>query len=362
VHYQHLIDHARAHIERTYRRPWRERVWRTLLAQTLPYPRRLRAALEGARLLRAVVQGGARALPEPLQALLRLAPARLPRAPTRLPRTPARLPRAPAPEGATTTAPVGRVALLAGCAQSVIAPQVHAASRRLLERMGLRVLEIEGCCGALVHHLGRDGQGRELAARIIEQVLEKDRDEPLDAVIVDASGCGTQLKDYGYLFRSDRTLAKPAARLSALARDVTEVIHERGLPRVVRRSGVTVGYHSACSMQHGQRVHAVPRALLEQAGFLVRDIAEGHLCCGSAGTYNILQPALASRLRERKLRHIRDSGAPLVATGNVGCIVQLSDAAGPPLVHTVELLDWATGGPSPEALEAALSRSRARSE
>jgi glycolate oxidase iron-sulfur subunit len=350
VHYQHLIDHARAYVERTYRRPWRERFWRSLLAQTLPYPKRLRVALKLATLLRALVRGGARSLPEPLQALLRLAPARLPDASSR------------EPAGAPPVVPTGRVALLAGCAQSVIAPQVHAASRRLLERMGLQVVELEGCCGALVHHLGRDAHGREFAARIIAQILDKQREGRLDAVIVDASGCGTQLKDYGYLFRTDPSLAEAAAEVSALARDVSEFTHEQGLPPIVRRAGLAVAYHSPCSMQHGQRVDIAPRELLAQAGFRVRGIAEGHLCCGSAGTYNVLQPALASRLRERKLGHIRATQAVLVATGNVGCMVQLDDAAGPPLVHTVELLDWATGGPAPAALHAVLSRPPARSE
>jgi glycolate oxidase iron-sulfur subunit len=350
VHYQHLIDHARAHVERTYRRPWRERFWRSLLAQTLPYPRRLRVALKMATLLRTLVRGGARRLPEPLPALLRLAPVRLPRA------------SAPEPTAAPSAVSAGRVGLLAGCAQSVIAPQVHAASRRLLERMGLHVVEIEGCCGALVHHLGRDAHGREFAARIIAQVLDKQREGRLDAVIVDASGCGTQLKDYGHLFRTDRSLAGAAAEVSSLARDVSEVIHEHGLPPIIRRGGLEVAYHSPCSMQHGQRIDAAPRELLERAGFSVCDVPEGHLCCGSAGTYNVLQPALASRLRERKLGHIRDTAAILVATGNVGCMVQLEDAAGPPLVHTVELLDWATGGPAPAALSAVLSRSPARNE
>jgi glycolate oxidase iron-sulfur subunit len=153
------------------------------------------------------------------------------------------------------------------------------------------------------------------------------------------------------VFRDDTGLAAQAAAVSALARDVTEVLAELGLPPVgASAPRLTVAYHSACSMQHGQKVERPPRALLAAAGFEVREIAEGHLCCGSAGTYNVLQPEIAQRLRGRKLGHIARTGASVVATGNIGCITQLAGGAGVPVVHTVELLDWATGGPRPPAL------------
>jgi len=245
------------------------------------------------------------------------------------------------------------VALLAGCAQAVLAPETHAACARLLRRTGFDVVTIEGCCGALVHHLGGDSAGRALAAGIIARVLAEHRGGGLDAVVATASGCGTQLKDYGHLFRANTTRAPAAHLVSGLARDLTEVLHAAGLPPAVAGGGMVVAYHSACSLQHGQRVDAAPRALLAQAGFSVREIAEGHLCCGSAGTYNILQPQLAARLRARKLEHIARTGAAVVAAGNLGCIVQLAAGAGVPVVHTGELLDWATGGPLPGRLAGA---------
>jgi glycolate oxidase iron-sulfur subunit len=243
--------------------------------------------------------------------------------------------------------------------QSVLAPQIDAASTRLLQRAGMEVVRIEGCCGALVHHLGRGTQGRALAAGILRNISVEQRRGRLDAVIATASGCGTHLKDYGFVFREDPELAAPAQELSALVRDITEWLHETGAPleRPAASSpnaapeGLVVAYHSACSMQHGQQLHAPPRKLLERAGFEVREIPEGHLCCGSAGSYNILQPELAARLRARKLESIGRTGAALVATGNIGCMVQLTAATAPPIVHTVELLDWATGGPRPAALD-----------
>jgi glycolate dehydrogenase iron-sulfur subunit len=347
VHYQHLIDHARGYIERTYRRPWRERALRALLAKVLPYPWRLRVAVAAA----AVLRGAARRMPALAEPLARRAPASW-RAMMRLAAYDARPDEAPVRRGGAVSKPRGRVALLAGCAQSVLTPRTGAACIRLIERAGFEAVVIDGCCGALVHHLGRATETRAFAAALLARIAAERRRGDLSAVIVDASGCGTHLKDFGHLFRDDPALAEPARELSGLTRDITEWLDE--LERVQPETsiqaaaphGVTVAYHSACSMQHGQRLDPIPRRLLERAGFDVREIPEGHLCCGSAGTYNILQPQLAAGLRERKLANIRGTGAPLVATGNVGCIVQLA-GAGIPVVHTAELLDWAAGGPAP---------------
>jgi glycolate oxidase iron-sulfur subunit len=242
--------------------------------------------------------------------------------------------------------------LLAGCAQSVLTPRTEAACVRLIERAGFEAVVIDGCCGALVHHLGRAAETRAFASALLARIAAERRRGGLSAVIVDASGCGTHLKDFGHLFRDDPALGEAARELSGLTRDITEWLDEleRAQPETSLQAtaplGVTVAYHSACSMQHGQRLDSIPRRLLERAGFDVREIPEGHLCCGSAGTYNILQPQLAAELRERKLANIRGTGAPLVATGNVGCIVQLA-GAGIPVVHTAELLAWAAGGPAP---------------
>jgi len=217
---------------------------------------------------------------------------------------------------------------------------------RVLRRAGAQVVEIPGCCGAVVHHLGRQAQTIGLGAALVRRLHA----ERLDAIVANASGCGTHVKDLGFVLRNESALAPPAAAVSERTRDVTELLLELGLPPVQRTAGLRIAYHSACSLQHGQKVERAPRALLAQAGFEVVEIAEGHLCCGSAGTYNVLQPELAGRLRDRKIDNIARTGAAIVATGNVGCMVQLAPAAGVPVVHTVELLDWATGGPAPGAL------------
>ncbi len=338
VHYQHLIDHARVHVERTFRRPWPERALRALLAAVLPYPRRFRAALALASLGRPL----AALLPARLRAMLELAAVH-------------KRPRAAAAKqdgsasNETHTAPRARIGLLTGCVQNVLDPAINAATIRLLKRAGAEVVEISGCCGAIVHHLGRERDASALAASIIERVAAELDGRGLDAVVANASGCGTQAKDYGFLFRNDAALAAKAQAVSAKTRDVTELLVELGLPPVRNASGIAVAYHSACSMQHGQKVEEPPRALLARAGYAVREIPEGHLCCGSAGTYNVLQPEIATRLRERKLANVARTDASIVATGNIGCITQLA-AGGLPIVHTVELLDWATGGPVPPAL------------
>ena len=340
VHYQHLIDHARAHVERTFRRPWPERALRALLAAILPFPRRFAAVLA----LAALARPFAGLLPPRWRAMLALA--------RRVTPTPSAVAPAASARGPLATDVLRarqRVAVLTGCVQSVLAPEISAATSRLLERAGAEVIEIPGCCGAIVHHLGREGESRALAASLIER-LRAEQARGLDAIVANASGCGTQVKDFGFLFRNDARLASVAERISARTRDVTEMLVELGLPRAVAASGLAVAYHSACSMQHGQKVEDAPRALLASAGFTVREIPEGHLCCGSAGTYNVLQPELATRLRDRKVANIARAAADVVATGNIGCITQLRAVASVPVVHTVELLDWATGGPRPGAL------------
>jgi glycolate oxidase iron-sulfur subunit len=296
----------------------------------------VRAALHAARLVRPF----ARLLPAPLRAMLELAPRRR---------------AAEQREGSAQTGAAAprrkRVAFVTGCVQTIIAPEINAATIRLLERCDVEVVRVDGCCGALVHHLGKERRAAALGLALVERLHAELEGAGLDAVVANASGCGTHVKDFGYLFRDDARLAARAAAVAAKARDVTEVLAELGLPAIVPGAPkVAVAYHSACSMQHGQKVEHPPRALLAAAGFTVKEIAEGHLCCGSAGTYNVLQPELASRLRERKLTHVARTRADVLATGNVGCMTQLGVGGGIPVVHTVELLDWATGGPRPPAL------------
>ena len=336
VNYMHLVDHARHHIEATYRRPWADRALRRVLGVVLPSPALFRLALRAAALGRPV----SRFMPARLKAMLALAPARLP-APSPAAR----------PQVFPATGPrVRRVAMLAGCAQQVLAPQINEATVRLLTRHGCEVVVAKGagCCGALTHHLGQGGHD---AARANILAWQREIESGgLDAIVMNASGCGTMVKDYGFMFRNDPQMAAPAAQVSALAQDITELMAGIGLREPVRMSGQRVAYHSACSLQHGQKITSAPKQLLKQAGFTVLDVPEGHLCCGSAGTYNLLQPEIAGQLRDRKVMNIKSTAPDLIAAGNIGCMTQIATGTQLPVVHTVELLDWATGGPQPAAL------------
>jgi glycolate oxidase iron-sulfur subunit len=338
VHYMHLVDHARRYIEETHTRPWPDRLVRRVLALVLPRPLLFRLALLAGALGRPL----RRLLPERLAVMLALAPRRLP-TPSAVDR--AQVFKADGPRRA-------RVALLSGCAQQVLAPEINEATIRLLTRHGVEVVVAEGagCCGALVHHMGREAQALAAAQANID-AWEREREQGgLDAVIINASGCGTTVKDYGFMLREDPDYAEKAARIAALAKDVTEFLAGLELKADGTGRELVVAYHSACSMQHGQRITALPKDLLKAAGFTVKDIPEGHICCGSGGTYNLLQPELAGQLRARKLASIARVRPDVVATGNIGCLVQLADGAHAPVVHTVELLDWATGGPPPPSL------------
>ena len=338
VHYMHLVDHARTHIEATYRRPWPERVLRWLLAAVLPNPGLFRLALRGARLARPV----AWALPGRLKGMVAMAPAKLPAAgdaggPGRVPAVgPRRL----------------RVALMLGCAQQVLAPAINAATVRLLTRHGCDVVMADGvgCCGALTHHMGREGEALKSVKANVAAWAREIEGDGLDAIVINTSGCGTTVKDYGFMLRQDADWAEAAAGVAALTVDVSELMARLGLRHAAAPEPLTVAYHSACSLQHGQKVTEAPRALLAAAGFAVKAVPEGHLCCGSAGTYNLLQPALAGRLRARKIANIESVAPDVIASGNIGCQVQISGGTDIPVVHTVELLDWATGGPKPTAL------------
>ena len=339
VHYMHLVDHARAHIEETYTRSWSDRLVRELLAFVLPYPERFKLALTAGRLAR------------PLAPLMRLLPGVGPRMAAMLELAPTGAPAAPAAPVALAPERRGRVAMLEGCAQPALKPSINAAAKRLLARFGVEVVPApgEGCCGALVHHMGREHQALDFARANIDAWTRLIEQGGLDAILITASGCGTTIKDYGYMLREDAAYAEKAARVSALARDITEYLGTLEWAPTTA-PGMTIAYHSACSMQHGQKITDLPKMLLRKAGFTVKDIPESHICCGSAGVYNIMQPELAGRLRERKQANIARLKVSAVAAGNIGCIAQLSQKGPAPVVHTVELLDWACGGPKPADL------------
>ncbi len=340
VHYMHLVDHARAHIEETYKRSIPRRLLRGLLARLLPSNRAFRWALRATQVGRPLADLFARLGFKSVAALLRLAPAGVPKASGPQQR---RLFPAAGP-------PKGRVGLLSGCVSPVIAPAINEAAIRLLTRHGIEVVvPTDRCCGAVVHHLGRGREACMAARRQIDAWIAEADQHGLDAILLTASGCGTTVKDYGYLLRTDRAYAAKAARVSALALDITEYLSRLPLASTGRHTGLVVAYHSACSLQHGQKVGRAPKELLSKIGFIVKDVPENHLCCGSAGTYNILQPQLAVRLRERKVANIEKVKPDVIAAGNLGCMMQIAAGTAIPVVHTVELIDWATGGRAPEA-------------
>lgn len=334
VHYRHLIDHARAYVERRYKRRWDERALRWILARVLPHPGRFRLALLGAKIARPF----AGLIPDArLRAMIRMAPKQVPP-----------VSRNDDPQVFAVAAPRMRVALMTGCAQKALNTDINDATIRLLTRLGAEVVIVpQGCCGALTHHMGREDEARASAAVNIRAFAAEMDARGLDAVVINTSGCGTTVKDYGHLFE-DTPLAKDAARVGAIARDVTEVIATLDIP--AGQGGARVAYHAACSLQHGQRIKAAPKDLLKRAGFEVVEPADSHLCCGSAGTYNLLQPEISGQLRDRKVATLEAKAPQVIAAGNIGCMMQIGSGTGVPVVHTVELLDWATGGPVPRAL------------
>jgi glycolate oxidase iron-sulfur subunit len=351
VHYMHLVDHARTHIDGTYQRPLRDRAIRALLARVLPYNRRFRAALAAARLAKPFAGVLAALGLTPVAAMLQLAPARPPGAfagPKLGRGRPGRLEATP---GQAAFRAGGRVALLRGCVGPVIAPSIERAAVRVLDRHGVEVVVTDaGCCGSLVHHMGRRDEALAAARRQVDRWIAEIERAGLDAILVTASGCGTTVKEYGFMLRNDESYAGKAARVSRLALDISQYLDRLELVPDPRRTGLVVAYHSACSLQHGQKIGKTPKELLSKLGFVVKDVPEGHLCCGSAGVYNILQPELAGRLRERKVGNIEKLKPDVIAAGNIGCMTQIAAGTAIPVVHTVELIDWATGGPTPEVL------------
>lgn len=335
VHYMHLVDLAREHIENTYQRPLGDRALRWVLAQILPYPYRFRLAILGAWIARPF-KG---LLPAKLRALVEFAPKSLPPVSRN--------------DDAQVFAAIGprrkRVALMTGCAQKALNTDINDATIRILRRHGCEVVVAKGagCCGALTHHMGKTSESHRTAAKNINAWVAEIDGEGLDAIVINTSGCGTTVKDYGHMFRNE-PLAAEAAKIAALARDISEVLIDLDLPK--GNGNLRVAYHAACSLQHGQQIKTHPKTLLKQAGFQVVEPQDAHLCCGSAGTYNLLQPEISGQLKARKVDTLIATSPQVIAAGNIGCMMQIGDAVGVPVVHTVELLDWATGGPKPRAM------------
>jgi glycolate oxidase iron-sulfur subunit len=337
VNYMHLVDHAREHIEENYPRPLFERLHRWILAQVLPHPGRLRLAMRGAKLAKPL----AFAMPAKLRGMLEFVPAKLP---------------PPSPNDSAQVFPaIGerkrRVALLTGCAQKALNTDINDATIRILRRHGCEVVVAQdaGCCGALTYHMGKAKESRVAAARNIRAWMKEVDDAGLDAIVINASGCGTVIKEYGHMFRNEE-LAEQAATISALAKDVTEILSDIELDHKLR-PGLRVAYHATCSLQYGQRIRYAPKKLLKAAGFTVLESRDAHTCCGSAGTYNLLQPEISAQLKERKVKALEQGAPDAIAAGNIGCMTQIGSGTGVPVVHTVELLDWVTGGPVPPALD-----------
>lgn len=337
VHYMHLVDHARAYIEKHYDRPWSDRALRWILARILPYPTRFRVAL----LLAKIGKPFRKLIPDVrLRAMLEMAPKSIP------PVSRNDDPQSFAPEAPRRK----RVALMTGCAQKALNTDINDATIRLLTRLGCEVVVAEGagCCGALTHHMGKETESHNTAARNIRAWVGEMDGAGLDAIVINTSGCGTTVKDYGHMFRNG-PLADDAARVAAIAKDISEVLVDLELP-AGDTQGLTVAYHAACSLQHGQQIKSHPKTLLKSAGFTVVEPADSHLCCGSAGTYNLLQPEISTQLKERKVRTLEARKPDIIAAGNIGCMIQIGSGTETPVVHTVELLDWATGGPKPASL------------
>jgi len=336
VHYMHLIDHAREYIEEHYDRPWFDRVLRWALAQILPYSSRFRLAMRGAQ----IAKPFAFLLPSKLRNMVELAPFSLPKP------SPNDKPQAFASEGKR----IKRVALMTGCAQRALDTDINDASIRILRRHGCEVVVTNGagCCGALTHHMGKTDQSHASAGANIKAWMHDINNGGLDAIVINTSGCGTTVKDYGHMFKNT-DLAEDAATIAGLAKDISEVLMDLEL-RVAEPKEIKVAYHAACSLQHGQQIKTHPKTLLKKAGFTVLEPANPHLCCGSAGTYNLMQPEISKELKSHKIETLEKLEPEIISAGNIGCMMQIGSGTNVPVVHTVELLDWATGGPKPKKL------------
>ena len=342
VNYMHLVDHGRMHIEKTYKRSFGDRFVRNLLSQIIPYP--LRFKLIGMLIL--LIKPIRFIFPKKLKEMIKIMPLSFPKR---------KLPKLRVYKPGKKKKAVARVALLTGCVQQVISPQINEATIRLLNRHNIEVVIPKGvgCCGSLDHHLGKSDLAKETFKKNISIWYDEYLKNGLDAIISNTSGCGTTLKDYGFIFREDKEFKKKAKKISDLTRDISEFLDENlklNFKKEKNSKKYNIAYHSACSMQHGQNVHKQPIDLLKKTGNTILNIPDGHICCGSAGTYNILQGDIAKKLLKQKVENINKVKPDLISTGNIGCMIQIANGISIPIVHTVELIDWYTGGPKPRSL------------
>ncbi len=341
VNYMHLIDHGRNYIEEKYKRSFKDRLFRNFLSKTLPKPRIFKFLI----IISKVAKIFKFLMPKYLKSMLNLSPKTIHRRTLKFQNL----------YKAQRKRPTARVALLIGCVQRVVSPQINDSTIRVLTRHGVEVItmpQIE-CCGSLNHHLGKENLAKESFKKNINFWYEEYLKNGLDAIISNTSGCGTTLKDYGFIFRDDKDLKKKAKKISELTKDITEFLDENlklNFKKEKNSKKYNIAYHSPCSMQHGQKVHSQPIDLLKKTGNTVLNIPDGHICCGSAGTYNILHTDIANELLKQKVENINKVKPDLISTGNIGCIMQIANGINIPIVHTVELIDWYTGGPKPRSL------------
>ena len=342
VNYMHLIDHGRSHIEKTYKRPFNERVIRSFLSIIMPNPTYFRII----GMLTLLVKPFRFIFPKKISEMIDLMPGKFPKKTLHKKKV----------YSAQKTKRIARVALLTGCVQKVLSPQINEATIRLLNRHGIEVVVPKGidCCGSLNHHLGKSDLAHQSFKKNISIWYDEYLKHGLDAIISNTSGCGTTLKDYGFILRSDDDYKKKAKKISELTKDIAEYLDENVKLNFIDKSEkekkYKIAYHSACSMQHGQKIHKEPINLINKTGNEVLEIFDGHICCGSAGTYNLLQSDIAKKLLKNKIANIEKIKPHFISTGNIGCITQIANGTKIPILHTVEIIDWYTGGPKPEVL------------
>ena len=343
VNYMHLIDHGRNHIEKTFKRPLYDRFLRNFLSWVLPNTLNFRII----SILTLFVKPFSFLFPKKIREMINLMPSKFPKK---------TLPQMTSYPAENRKKPVARVALLTGCVQKVISPQINEATIRLLNRHGVEVIvpRSVNCCGSLVHHLGKEKESKKVFKNNITTWYDEYLNNGLDAIISNTSGCGTTLKDYGFIFRSDKDFKKKAKKISELTKDISEYLDGNVKLNFIKNKKIEkkykIAYHSACSMQHGQKIHKEPINLIKKTGNEVIEIPDGHICCGSAGTYNLLQSDIAKKLLKNKVSNIEKIKPEIISTGNVGCISQISNGTQIPILHTVEIIDWYTGGPKPKVL------------